>query len=67
MKKVRFFYDTTTQDILVSDDTPVLISKVDQLKSKRDGRQLVKEAMEHPIGSPRLKELAREKRLCDHY
>lgn len=64
MKKVRFFYDTTTQDILVSDDTPVLISKVDQLKSKRDGRQLVKEAMEHPIGSPRLKELARGKKDC---
>ena len=61
MKKVSFFYDTTTQDLWVPDDTPVLESKVDTLKNERDGRTIVREAMEHPIGSKPLRELANGK------
>lgn len=64
MKKVSFFYDTTTQDLWVPDDTPVLESKVDTLKSERDGRTIVREAMEHPIGSKPLRELAKGKKDC---
>ena len=64
MKTVKFFYKDTTQDLAVPDDTPVLVSKVDQLASDRDGLEIVREAMEHPIASPRLKELAAGKPDC---
>ncbi|MBO6107501.1 MAG: nickel-dependent lactate racemase [Stomatobaculum sp.] len=64
MKTVSFFYDHTTMDLSVPDDTPVLTSRVDQLASTRDGSEIVREAMEHPIGSPRLSELAKGKPDC---
>ena len=64
MKTVKFFYKNTTQDLVVPDDTPVLTSKVDQLASDRAGIDIVREAMEHPIDSPRLKELAKGKPDC---
>ena len=61
MKTVKFFYAHTTQDLQVPDDTPVLTSKVDQLTSERTGIEIVREAMENPIDSPRLSELAKGK------
>ena len=64
MKTVKFFYAQTTQDLQVPDDTPVLTSKVDQLKSDRTGLDIVREAMENPIDSPRLYELAKGKEDC---
>ena len=45
MKTVKFLYDHTTMDLEVPDDTPVLTSRVDQLKSDRNGLEIVKEAI----------------------
>lgn len=42
----------------------LLTSRVDQLKSEKTGRELVEEAMAHPIGSPTLRELAVGKKSC---
>ena len=57
MKTVNFLYGRTTFDLEVPDDTPVLTSNVDALKSDKDGYEIVKEAMDHPI----------EARLYHHY
>ena len=64
MKKVEFFYADTTFSLDVPDDTPVLTSNVDQLASDKDGIDIVREAMENPINSPRLSELAKGKPDC---
>ncbi len=64
MKTVKFLYGTTTQDLEVPDNTPVLTSNVDKLASDKDGLTIVREAMEHPIDSPRLSELAKGKPDC---
>ena len=61
MKTVEFFYADTTFSLDVPDDTPVLTSNVDQLASDKDGIEIVREAMENPINSPRLSELAKGK------
>ena len=37
MKTVNFLYGRTTFDLEVPDDTPVLTSNVDALKSDKDG------------------------------
>ena len=42
----------------------LLTSRVDQLKSEKTGRELVEEAMAHPIGTPTLRELAVGKKSC---
>ena len=42
----------------------LLTSRVDQLKSDKSGLQLVQEAIENPIGSPTLRELAVGKKTC---
>jgi len=42
----------------------LLTSRVDQLKSTKSGRELVQEAMENPIGSAKLSELAAGKKSC---
>ena len=42
----------------------VLRSRVDEISAAGDGAALVRAAMEHPIGSPRLCELAKGKRSC---
>ena len=44
MKTVNFLYGRTTFDLEVPDDTPVLTSNVDALKSDKDGYEIVKEA-----------------------
>ncbi|MBR0140296.1 MAG: nickel-dependent lactate racemase [Firmicutes bacterium] len=43
---------------------PVLRSDVSALKNETGGRELVRQALEHPIGSPRLRELAEGKKTC---
>jgi nickel-dependent lactate racemase len=45
-------------------DAPVLYSRISELKSDVAGKELVKRALEHPIGSPRLKDLAKGKKTC---
>ena len=42
----------------------LLTSRVDQLKSSKSGLDLVRQAMENPIGSPKLAELAVGKNTC---
>ena len=42
----------------------VLTSKIGELKAEGDGLSIVKAAMENPIDSPRLSELARGKKNC---
>lgn len=52
-------------------ESPLLVSRVDQLCAKGNGQALVEEAMKNPIGSPPLEELAKGKRtvtvlISDH-
>ena len=42
----------------------VLTSSIGELKAAGSGSAIVREAMEHPIDSPRLSELAKGKRNC---
>ena len=42
----------------------LLTSRVDELKSEKTGRELVAAAMGHPIGPPKLSELAAGKKTC---
>jgi nickel-dependent lactate racemase len=42
----------------------VLRSRISELRSSAPGRQLVRKALEEPIGSPRLRDLARGKKSC---
>ena len=62
MKTVNFLYGKTTLDLEVPDDTPVLTSNIDELHSNKSGYDIVAEAMENPIDSPRLFELAKANR-----
>ncbi len=51
-------------DLEVPDETPVLVSRIEELKSEKDGSEIVAEAMEHPIASDRLSKLANGKKDC---
>ena len=42
----------------------VLTSRISELHAEKSGCELVREAMDAPIGSPRLRELAKGKRTC---
>lgn len=64
MKTVDFYYGHTTAGLTVPDDTPVLTSSVDKLAGSKPGIEIVREAMENPIDSPRLSELARGRSDC---
>ena len=64
MKKVDFYYGHTICSLEVPDDTPVLTSDIDKLASDKTGIEIVREAMTHPIDSPRLCELAKGKPDC---
>ena len=64
MKTVDFYYGHTTCSLEVPDDTPVLIPDIDKLASDRAGIEIVREAMENPIDSPRLSELAEGRPDC---
>ncbi len=68
--KIRIPYGKTFEEREV-DASRVLLPKTDELKSERDGRALVKEALENPVDSPRLSTLARGKKnavliISDH-
>lgn len=43
---------------------PVLCSAIGELKARGSGSDIVRAAMENPIDSPRLSELAKGKRSC---
>lgn len=64
MKTVNFLYGKTTLNLEVPDNTPVLTSNIDELRSDKSGYDIVAEAMENPIDSPRLYELAKGKPDC---
>ena len=49
---------------LAEGNAAVLHSRITQLKSEKSGRQLVREALENPIESPRLRDLAKGKKTC---
>ena len=42
----------------------VIESRIGELKAEGEGREIVRRALENPIGSPRLRELAKGKRSC---
>ena len=68
--KIRIPYGKTFEEREV-DPSRVLIPKTDALKSEKDGKTLVKEALEHPVDSPRLSVLSKDKRnavviISDH-
>ena len=42
----------------------VIESRIGELKAEGVGREIVRKALENPIGSPRLRELAKGKRSC---
>ena len=46
------------------DGAPVLTSRIGELKAEGSGAEIVRAAMERPIDSPRLRELARGKKDC---
>ena len=45
-------------------DANVLVSKIGELKASGSGREIVRAALERPIESPRLRELAKGKKSC---
>ena len=45
-------------------DANVITSRIGELKASGSGREIVRRALEAPIGSPRLRELARGRRSC---
>ena len=45
-------------------DAAVIESRIGELKATGSGREIVRAAIENPIGSPRLRELAKGKRSC---
>ena len=61
---IRLPYGNTEQVWDAPENAKILTSGVDRLKSSADGRDIVRAAMEHPIGSPRLRELAAGKKTC---
>lgn len=63
MKKLSFPYGRGTLDYTFdnSELSAVLTSSIEDYTAEYDGNELVKHALEHPIGSPKLSELAREK------
>lgn len=64
MKTVKFFYGCTTYDLEVPSDTPVITSRINELHHQGSGLEIVKRAMENPIGSKKLSELAVGKPDC---
>ena len=49
---------------LEAEGAVILSSRIGELKARGDGRTLVRQAMDAPIDSPRLSELARGKKNC---
>ncbi|MGI6028682.1 MAG: nickel-dependent lactate racemase [Candidatus Heteroscillospira sp.] len=68
--KVKYGHSDLTVET-VNDNYEVLISRIDELQPGMTGAELVKKAMENPIASPRLCELAKGKKnavviISDH-
>lgn len=63
-KTVILPYGSRELTVEVPDSAAVLRSGIDELKSTRPGAETVREAMEDPVGSPRLRDLARGKRTA---
>ena len=57
-------YGNGTLELDVPQESVVLSSRLDELKSTKSGRDIVHEAMMNPIDSPRLSELAKGKPDC---
>lgn len=64
MKNVKFNYGKSWMDLDVPDESAVLTSRVDELHSSKDGREIVREAMDHPVASKPLHELAKGRKDC---
>lgn len=64
MKKVDFHYGKTKMSYEFKDNEllGVLTSSIEQYKPEKSQVELVKEAMENPVGSPKLCELAKGKK-----
>lgn len=63
-KKVFLPYGNKKLELEVPSNAVILSSGIEELISTRPGYEIVREAMEDPIGSPRLCELARGKRTA---
>ena len=61
---VSFPYGSKRIEWNAPDRAKILESRIGELKSSRPGLEIVREAMENPIDSPRLKELAKGKKDC---
>ena len=62
MPVVKFPYGKTTLSADLPDGTAVLESKLALYDPQKSGEQLVREALLSPVGSPRLRELAKGKK-----
>lgn len=64
MKEIHLPYDAGTQTLHISEDNlaGVLVSKQAAYRAEKSGAELVEDSLDHPIGSPRLEELAKGKK-----
>ena len=64
MKEIRLPYDTGTQTLHIPEKNlaGVLVSHQASYQAKKTGAELVEDSLDHPIGSPRLEELAKGKK-----
>lgn len=63
MKTIKIPYYTSTMDLHVSEENlkAVITAKMHEYKAEKSEEELVHDALEHPIGTPRLSELAKGK------
>mgnify|MGYP000758603236 FL=1 len=62
-KIVKIPYGTKFFDLEVADNTPVLEAALDSIAAKHEGQtesEIIRQAMDNPIASPKLSELARD-------
>lgn len=64
MKEIRLPYDTGTQTLHIEEKNlaGVLVSRQASYRANKSEAELVEESLDHPIGSPRLEELAKDKK-----
>lgn len=64
MKEFKIPYYTSTMDLHLDEKNlkAVLVSGAHNLKREKTEQELVREALEHPIGTPRLSELSKGKK-----
>ena len=63
MKTIKIPYYTSSLDLHVDEKNleAVITARTDEYEAGKSEEELVKEALEHPIGTPRLSELAKGK------